>query len=484
MATHTARTTKEILWISWKCIDRNCRATVCTRNDVPSKIGQPHNHLPDHASVNSRKILETVRSRCRSETTPIPSIYDEEITKLKMHHGMPRPWRLHKNCLPSKVRDQHSIVPDKNYPGIPNTRPRIQLEGKFRQTTSREPFLQADVGDINKLLIFTTAENLRQLCPADTVYCDGTFYTAPPIHMTAPHANKSVITMASIQDFMKINLTDEDINRAKIHSNDLKRWKYPTEEMELVPCTCNTKDEVEAMKLKCMTLHRVGNGRKRGTVKCCLSQAICGELDKDAILYLLQQGGIVNALDICGRSSIYKIRTSEIIQIFIDFKTDFTVKDSFTNTVVKWPGATHDAVILANSNIPTIMEGQNGWLLGDSGYGLKKWLMTPLMNPNSQQEIGYNKSHCKTRNTVERAFGVLKARFSCLHKTGGSLQSNPPKCCKMIGACFRLHNKACSDGLPVPEDVDIQQLAHHNIINDDQQNNEANAIRRRLIQRF
>lgn len=31
-----------------------------------------------------------------------------------MHHGMPRPWRLHKNCLPSKVRDQHSIVPDKN----------------------------------------------------------------------------------------------------------------------------------------------------------------------------------------------------------------------------------------------------------------------------------------------------------------------------------------------------------------------------------
>ncbi|CAC5370901.1 HARBI1 [Mytilus coruscus] len=156
----------------------------------------------------------------------------------------------------------------------------------------------------------------------------------------------------------------------------------------------------------------------------------------------------------------------------------------FTNTVVKWPGATHDAFILANSNIPTIMEGQNGWLLGDSGYGLKKWLMTPLMNPNSQQEIGYNKSHCKTRNTVERAFGVLKARFRCLHKTGESLQFNPPKCCKMIGACFRLHNKACSDGLPVPEDVDIQQLAHHNIINDDQQNNEANAIRRRLIQRF
>ncbi|CAG2207012.1 unnamed protein product [Mytilus edulis] len=53
--------------------------------------------------------------------------------------------------------------------------------GKFRQTTSSEPFLQADDGDINKLLIFTTAENLRQLCTEDTVYWDGTFYTASPM---------------------------------------------------------------------------------------------------------------------------------------------------------------------------------------------------------------------------------------------------------------------------------------------------------------
>ncbi|CAC5397207.1 HARBI1 [Mytilus coruscus] len=80
------------------------------------------------------------------------------------------------------------------------------------------------------------------------------------------------------------------------------------------------------------------------------------------------------------------------------------IQGMLTNTVVKWPGATHDAFILANSNIPTIMEGQNGWLFGIPLWIEEKWLMTPLMNPNSQQEIGYNKSHCKTRNTVERAF--------------------------------------------------------------------------------
>ena len=83
----------------------------------------------------------------------------------------------------------------------------------------------------------------------------------------------------------------------------------------------------------------------------------------------------------------------------------------FTNIVVKWPVATQDAFILANSNIPAVMENQNGWLLGDSGYGLKKWLMTPLLNPNAPQEVRYNKTHCKSRNTVGRAFGVLKAGF-------------------------------------------------------------------------
>ncbi|CAC5410615.1 HARBI1 [Mytilus coruscus] len=156
----------------------------------------------------------------------------------------------------------------------------------------------------------------------------------------------------------------------------------------------------------------------------------------------------------------------------------------FTNIVVKWPGATHDAFILSNSSMPQIMEDMNGWLLGDSGYPLKKWLMTPLLNPHSEKEISYNKAHCQTRNTVERAFGVLKARFRCLHKTGGSLQFNPPKSCKMIGACFRLNNKALKEGIPVPDGENQLQIQHHQHILQQDQPNEGNRIRAQLIQRF
>ncbi|KAK3086191.1 hypothetical protein FSP39_015880 [Pinctada imbricata] len=84
----------------------------------------------------------------------------------------------------------------------------------------------------------------------------------------------------------------------------------------------------------------------------------------------------------------------------------------FTNVVCRWPGATHDAFVLSQSKIPEHLEGTlEGWLLGDSGYPLKKWLMTPLANPVLEKEIKYNQAHIKTRNTIERAFGVLKSRF-------------------------------------------------------------------------
>ena len=85
----------------------------------------------------------------------------------------------------------------------------------------------------------------------------------------------------------------------------------------------------------------------------------------------------------------------------------------FTNAVCKFPGSTHDAYILSSSSLPECISNltAGGWLLGDSGYPLKEWLMTPIYNPKTGQEERYNSAHCRTRNVVERAFGVLKARF-------------------------------------------------------------------------
>jgi len=58
----------------------------------------------------------------------------------------------------------------------------------------------------------------------------------------------------------------------------------------------------------------------------------------------------------------------------------------FLNVVAKWPGATHDAFIWANSNLCEIFENRqigNGWLIGDSGYPLRPWLLTSVLQPTT-----------------------------------------------------------------------------------------------------
>ncbi|XP_034550678.1 putative nuclease HARBI1 [Notolabrus celidotus] len=54
----------------------------------------------------------------------------------------------------------------------------------------------------------------------------------------------------------------------------------------------------------------------------------------------------------------------------------------FENIVARWPGSTHDSFILSSVG-RRLQAGTvpDGWLLGDSGYPLRRWLLTPFQNP-------------------------------------------------------------------------------------------------------
>ncbi|KAJ1206321.1 hypothetical protein NDU88_001728 [Pleurodeles waltl] len=117
----------------------------------------------------------------------------------------------------------------------------------------------------------------------------------------------------------------------------------------------------------------------------------------------------------------------------------------------KFPGSVHDAYIMQNSSIPYVMEllqRHRVWLIGDSGYPNLPWLLTPVRNPRTRAEERYNEAHGRTRRVIERTFGLLKARFRCLHMTGGSLMYSPRKVCHIIVACCMLHNLALRRQVP------------------------------------
>ncbi|KAJ1092224.1 hypothetical protein NDU88_005336 [Pleurodeles waltl] len=85
---------------------------------------------------------------------------------------------------------------------------------------------------------------------------------------------------------------------------------------------------------------------------------------------------------------------------------------------------------------------------GDSGCPNLSWLLTPVRNPRTRAEEHYNDAHGRTRRIIERTFGLLKARFRCLHLTGFSLYYSTKKVCQIIVACCMLHNLALRCKVP------------------------------------
>ncbi|KAJ8978520.1 hypothetical protein NQ317_008589 [Molorchus minor] len=132
------------------------------------------------------------------------------------------------------------------------------------------------------------------------------------------------------------------------------------------------------------------------------------------------------------------------------------------NVVARWPGSSHDATIFNHSAIHAAFERntyRNCLLLGDSGYPCKSYLLTPLLNPATPSEHRYNESHIRTRNTVERLFGVLKRRFSIL-AYGSRLKTNTTL--SVIVAASVLHNIAIGandvEAPPLPEELNEHVL--------------------------
>lgn len=110
----------------------------------------------------------------------------------------------------------------------------------------------------------------------------------------------------------------------------------------------------------------------------------------------------------------------------------------------RYPGASHDSFVWNISSARQYILNQYRTgdrtyrLLGDCGYGIEPFLLTPYRNPQfNSQQYKFNLAHSAARNIVERTIGVLKNRFRCLL---GTLHYNPEKVVKVINVCCALHN--------------------------------------------
>ncbi|XP_067638209.1 putative nuclease HARBI1 [Eurosta solidaginis] len=124
----------------------------------------------------------------------------------------------------------------------------------------------------------------------------------------------------------------------------------------------------------------------------------------------------------------------------------------------RYAGSTHDSFVWNNSSLKSHLEnmhlsGDNPIYLGDSGYPLSSYLLTPFrLAESGTRESIFNKKHVKGRNTIERTIGVRKCRFRCLL---GKMHYNPDKVKSIINICCALHNICKKFRISDPDEAEI-----------------------------
>ncbi|XP_077517201.1 uncharacterized protein LOC144128023 isoform X1 [Amblyomma americanum] len=197
---------------------------------------------------------------------------------------------------------------------------------------------------------------------------------------------------------------------------------------------------MRAMRLAChhcvVGLCRAPRGRMNSALKdhCSL---LCQRL-----LWLCIAAGASAALTVasfCRKTSSATVSDSKLRILAID---------------PRLPGSTHDAFCWKHSFLRRRIAEQGllrpgEFLLGDSGYPLEPWLMTPVPGHPSLQtpEGAYNHAHSSMRTAVERCIGVLKSRFRCLQRYR-TLHYSPKRSATIIAACAALHNLCLEEGDP------------------------------------
>lgn len=108
-------------------------------------------------------------------------------------------------------------------------------------------------------------------------------------------------------------------------------------------------------------------------------------------------------------------------------------------------------------------------VVGDSGYALRPWLLTPILEAvDRSPEADYNDCQTSTRNIIERVNGTLKMRFRCLLKHR-VLHYKPVLASKIINTCCALHNLCIQNNLleVPPEEDDDEDLVLDGIFPND-----------------
>ena len=123
------------------------------------------------------------------------------------------------------------------------------------------------------------------------------------------------------------------------------------------------------------------------------------------------------------------------------------------------------------------VEFQNCFLLADGAYQQKKFILTPILNPQNDAEERYNAAHIRTRNCIERCFGILK-RFPALAL---GLWTKRETTLAAIVAAAVLHNLAIEENEDMPG-IEMEAAYNDPVPTQGLVDNQGNAVRAAIVE--
>lgn len=126
----------------------------------------------------------------------------------------------------------------------------------------------------------------------------------------------------------------------------------------------------------------------------------------------------------------------------------------FRDVIVGYPGSLSDALVLQNSSFYKLSEEgkrlngkkielQEGmelgeYIIGNSGFPLLSWLLTPYQNALSDHQAEFNKRHSETQVVAQIALARLKEMWRIIH--GVMWLPDKNRLPRIIFVCCLLHN--------------------------------------------
>ena len=153
---------------SWKTTGVIRRLYVQSKGKITTIAGFLRNSFGhDHPPSNETtvKFVSTMRKRARSETTPRQQIFNDELMK-EADQDIPDipTFPIIKSSM---YRQRRTMMPV-----LPQTLQDVDLQGPWSQTHDGKRFVLFSDGDADKMVVFSTEDQLRLLQEADTIYMD------------------------------------------------------------------------------------------------------------------------------------------------------------------------------------------------------------------------------------------------------------------------------------------------------------------------